>query len=135
MKVRIETPEIGKSTLDVRGISRRMAISFRNYYAGKLNAGQRSDGRGQLPTNSQGQPYGRGDKTIVRNWQVGPTRSWRAAGMSRAFTEVWPFQEGKYYYPIAIGEDRKGIDWQSLEGQAEALLDDIVEQELSRLEF
>lgn len=111
LKVTVTAPKI-EVDLDLRLIAEHAAASMRDFWADQLDAGKQPDGS-PLPLNKEGKPLGRGEGTLIRNWQVRTLARQRLVG--RAY--VQPFQRGRY--KVAVFKlAKRGLRFQSFDGES-----------------
>ena len=111
---------------DARELATRMAKAHADHCADALLSGQRADGRGSLPTNSKGQPKGRGKGTIANNWQV--TEASGSAHQASATSS--PYQEGGHFYAVRSLREKDGVDLATIEGAAGDAVDRAIQDYL-----
>ena len=125
MTIKVQLPDL-ELHFDARRLVDDLATELSEHFAKSMLAGRLPDGS-STPTNKKGQPYGRGDGTIARNWEVG-----RATGTkARASSTSAPYQEGGYFYVVRSLE-AKGASPAATDGKAGQLIDRIVAREADR---
>ena len=125
MPITVTQPDM---TLDVdaRDVCDELVGALSEHWAKSMLAGELPQG-GSVPTNADGNPYGRGDGTIARNWETT-----KASGSAKkASATSAPYQKGGYQYPVR-NLVRKGASPVSFEGRSADIIERVLERAAER---
>lgn len=127
IKISIEKQEPIDLDVDASRLVAKLNLATAEHFRRSNLAGRTPDGRA-LPTNSKGQPLGRGSGTIANYWEIGGVEGDKLA----ATAANGPYMEGGYRFVVLRLED-EGASMVSMGGQTDALIDGIVSAEADRM--
>lgn len=116
--------------LDIRKFLHEVRINLAEHYRNALLSGMRADGKGPLPPlkrDREGRTRGVKSGEMAEKWGIGPV----VGGPFRASVKLRPFDGGEHA-PMISRELRRGVDYQSVEGDAAKVIQDTLQDWIRR---